>query len=92
MAVPAPADIKVRVCRILKEDFKVADGKMVDTATFRGDMARDSLDVVDLVFIVQKEFGIKARVEEYQDVKTLGRLVEHLHQKLTAMAQAAPPA
>ena len=39
-----------------------------------------------------KEFGIKAWVEEYQEVKTLVRLVDHIHKKLVAMAAAAPPA
>jgi acyl carrier protein len=92
MATPAPEEIQTRVRRILHEDFKVDPAKMLENATFRGDMAMDSLDVVDLVFFVQKEFGIKARVEEYQDVKTLGRLVDHLHKKLVAMAAAAPPA
>lgn len=92
MATPSQDEISTRVTRILQEDFKVDPQKITPSATFRGDMALDSLDVVDLVFFVQKEFQIKARVEEYQDVKTFSRLVEHLHKKILAAAAAAPPA
>jgi acyl carrier protein len=89
MSIPTPEDIATRVRRILQEDFKVDPQKVIPSATFRGDLAMDSLDVVDLVFFVQKEFQIKARVEEYQDVKTFQKLVDHLHRKLRE--GAAPP-
>ena len=90
METPTPDEITARVTRILQQDFKVDPQKITPAATFRGDMALDSLDVVDLVFFVQKEFQIKAKVEEYQDVKTLARLVDHLHKKILAAAAAAP--
>jgi|GEM_PF-136592 len=83
MPVPSPQDIGQRIQKILMEDFKVPAARINPAATFRGDLAMDSLDVVDLVFFVQKEFQIKARVEEYQDVKTVQKLVDHLHRKLT---------
>lgn len=91
MAAPSPQDIGQRISRILVEDFKVDPARITPAATFRGDLSMDSLDVVDLVFFVQKEFGVKARVEEYQDVKTFQKLVDHLHRKLTTADGAPPP-
>ncbi|MBI5497774.1 MAG: acyl carrier protein [Deltaproteobacteria bacterium] len=88
MPVPTQDEIGQRIKKILAEDFKVDPARVTPDATFRGDMAMDSLDVVDLVFFVQKEFQIKAKVEEYQDIKTFKRLVEHLHNKLQ---NPAPP-
>lgn len=88
MSAPAPSEIGQRIRRILMEDFKVPEQKILPGATFRGDLALDSLDVVDLVFFVQKEFQIKGRVEDYQDIKTFQKLVDHLHLKLQSAPQA----
>lgn len=92
MPAPSPDDIRTRISRILVEDFKIDPAKITPASTFRGDLSMDSLDVVDLVFFVQKEFQVKARVEEYQDVKTVQKLVDHLHKKLASADGTPPPA
>ena len=42
----------------------------------------DSLDFVDIVVIVEKNFGFKIKPEEMKDVKTLGQFYDYITTKV----------
>ena len=42
----------------------------------------DSLDFVDIVVIVEKNFGFKIKPEEMKDVKTLGQFYDYIAEKV----------
>ena len=52
-------------------DFKVSAAKITPEATFRGTLGLDSLDAVDLIYLVGKTFGIKARVDSFAELHTV---------------------
>ena len=54
----------------------------------RGTLMMDSLDLVDLMFFLQREFQFDARLEELRDVKSLDALVDFIVDHL-APARAA---
>lgn len=82
MTVPSKEEILTRVARILHDDFKVAEDKVTPQATFGGTFGLDSLDIVDFIFFLQKEFGIKAELEDYRDLHTVRKLVDFVHTRL----------
>ena len=75
--------IRDKLAAILIEDFAKDEATARNgRATFRGDLAMDSLDVVDLVFFIKQELGVDAKMEAYRDLHTIDKVVafvlEHL--------------
>ena len=79
-------EIRQKIADILTQDFNVPAARIADDATFRGTFGLDSLDIVDFILLLQKDFGFKAPSESYQDVQHVGMLVEFVSQKLAARA------
>jgi len=73
--------IQRRLHRILARDFARDEDLLTPEATFRGTLMMDSLDLVDLVFFIQREFGVEARMEEYREVRSLEALVSFIEDR-----------
>lgn len=57
----------------LAEEFELDLGEMTPETTLFEDMGLDSLDVVDLVIVLESAFGMKIREEEaIRNIRTLG--------------------
>lgn len=62
-----------RINSSLAEEFEFDLDKMTPETTLFEDMGLDSLDVVDLVIILETAFGMKIREEEaIRKIRTLG--------------------
>ena len=75
--------IAEKIRDILADDFKVAREKVTDDATFRGTFGLDSLDVVDFILLLQKDFGYKAPTESYQQLTCFADLVDFVSAKVS---------
>ena len=62
--------------QILEEDFKIPPAKVTPEATFRGTLGLDSLDAVDLIYLVGKSFGIKATVDNFKELHSVQKVVD----------------
>lgn len=73
MSTPRPPETEIfdRLKRILAADFAKAESLLVPQATLRGTLMMDSLDLVDLVFFLQREFAIEPRVEAVRETRSL---------------------
>ena len=67
-----------KVRDILAADFKVPAAKVTADASFRGTLGMDSLDAVDLIYLLGKEFQIKATVDQFKDLHTVQKVVDYL--------------
>jgi acyl carrier protein len=56
----------------IEEELVVGDAKLVD------DLGIESLDFVDIVVIIEKEFKFKVKREEMTDVRTLNDLYKYI--------------
>ena len=56
----------------IEEELVVGDAKLVD------DLGIESLDFVDIVVIIEKEFKFKVKREEMADVRTLNDLYKYI--------------
>ena len=78
-------DIYQRVNSIFIEEFELEPDQLVPEATLYDDLGLDSLDAVDMVVALEKEFGVKMKDEEsIRSVRTLDDLYKLL---LTIHAQ-----
>ena len=55
----ASDDIYGKVTQVLVESLNVDDGDITPTATLQGDLGAESIDFLDIVFRLEREFGIR---------------------------------
>jgi acyl carrier protein len=55
----SPAEIYRKVGRVLAESLNVDEETLTPAATLQGDLGAESIDFLDIVFRLEREFGIK---------------------------------
>lgn len=71
-----------KVCSILVDEFEIEQDKLIPTALLKQDLGIDSLDFVDIVVAIEREFGFKPVAQELKAVKTLDELYTYIEQHL----------
>ncbi|MDT8393480.1 MAG: phosphopantetheine-binding protein [Bacteroidales bacterium] len=66
----------------LIDEFEIDAALIHDDASW-SDIGIDSLDFVDIVVIIEKEFGFKLKGEDMVNVRTLGQFHELIYQRQT---------
>ncbi|HPE41027.1 MAG TPA: phosphopantetheine-binding protein [Bacteroidales bacterium] len=66
----------------LIEEIEVEENILTEDAKLKEDLGIDSLDFVDVVVIVEREFGFKIKPEEMTNVKTLGDFYDYIMTKV----------
>ena len=75
-------EIEEKVRAFLIDDLEIDEEKIKDDATLKEDMGIDSLDYVDIVVIVEKNFGFKIVPQEMASVKTLSQFYDYIQSKV----------
>lgn len=75
-------EIEEKVRAFLVDDLEIDEEKIADDARLKEDMGIDSLDFVDIVVIVEKNFGFKIKPEEMQGVITLSQFCDYIESKV----------
>lgn len=75
-------DIIEKVNAFFVEEFEISEELLTPKATLRKDLGIDSLDVVDVIVLVDREFGVKITTEELKSLVTLGDLYAFIESKL----------
>jgi acyl carrier protein len=75
-------EIEEKVKNFLIEDIEVSEAAIKPDAHLTNDLGIDSLDFVDIVVIVERNFGFKIRTEEMQGVQTLGQFCDYIESKI----------
>ena len=75
-------EIEEKVRAFLIDDLEIDEEKIFDDAKLKDDMGIDSLDYVDIVVIVEKNFGFKIKPEEMQGVTTLKQFCDYIETKV----------
>jgi len=66
----------------LIEEFEIAPEALTSEAELVKDLGIESLDFVDIVVIIEKEFGFKVKREEMIYVKTLNDMYNYIEERL----------
>ena len=64
-------EIIEKVNNLLVEEFEIAEDLLTPEASLKSDLEIDSLDFVDIVVLIDRDFGFKPKAEELKTVKTL---------------------
>ena len=75
-------EIIERIDRSIAEEFEIDPGEMKPEKTLFQDLGLDSLDIVDLVIVLETAFRFKIREEEgIQKIRTLGDIHDFVIRK-----------
>ena len=75
-------EIEEKVRNFLIDDHEFDEDKIFADAKLKDDMGIDSLDFVDIVVIVERNFGFKIKPEEMAGVTTLRQFVDYIESKV----------
>ena len=74
--------IEERIKNFLVDEMEINPAKITLDARLKEDMGIDSLEVVDTVVFVEREFSFKMKSEEFKDIKTFGQFVDYITERV----------
>ena len=75
-------EIEEKVKNFLIEELEIDEAKIFPDAKLKDDMGIDSLDFVDIVVIVERNFGFKIKAEEMVGVDTFSKFCDYIETKI----------
>ena len=70
----------------INEIYEKVDAFLIDEleidARLKEDLGIDSLEVVDVIVLVEQEFGFKMRPEQFKDLKTYGEFCHFIESQV----------
>lgn len=76
------SEIKDIVVGFLMDEFEIEENLIVDDAHLINDLGLESLDFVDIVVIIEKEFGFKVQREDMKDIRVLNDLYNYIEKNM----------
>ncbi len=77
------ADIKSQVVSIIVDKLGVEESQVTDDANFTKDLGADSLDTVELIMQLEKQFDISIEDSDAEKIQTVGDVVKFLNEKMS---------
>ena len=68
---------------ILIDEFEIEEGNINPNANILEVLKIDSLDLVDLVVLIERKFGFKVQSEDFADIKVLQDFYTYVISKVT---------
>jgi len=78
------SDIAAKVKAIIIDKLGVDESEVTNEASFTNDLGADSLDTVELIMELEKEFNISIPDEQAEQIQTVGDAVTYLDSQLGA--------
>lgn len=72
------AELIEKVNTILSEEFEVETDVMTPDANIKQTLQLDSLSIVDMVALIENEFGVKIKPAEVSTLTTFGKLYDYI--------------
>ena len=75
-------DIQEKVIAFLVDELEIEESKINGDARLKEDLGIDSLEVVDVVVLVEQEFGFKMKPEDFKTIKTFDEFCRFIVERL----------
>lgn len=76
------SEIVEKINHFLVEEFEVAPEKIVADANLRETLQLDSLDYIDLVVVIESNFGFKVKPEDFISIVTFQNFYDYVASKV----------
>lgn len=72
------SDVTARVKEIVVEKLGVDESEVTLDASFTNDLGADSLDTVELIMDLEKEFEISIPEDQTENIQTVGAAIKYI--------------
>lgn len=72
------SNIAERVTKIIVDKLGVEASEVTSSASFTNDLGADSLDTVELIMELEKEFNISIPDEQAEKIQTVNQAIEYI--------------
>ena len=72
------AEIEARVKAIIVDKLGVDESEVTPSASFTNDLGADSLDTVELIMELEKEFGMSIPDDQAENISTVKDAVDYI--------------
>ena len=72
------SEIATKVVAIVVDKLGVEESQVTPEASFTGDLGADSLDTIELIMEIEKEFGISIPDDQAEKITTVGDAISHI--------------
>lgn len=70
-----------KVKELISEQLDVKADDITEASNIQDDLGADSLDVVDLVMVLEDEFDVEIPEDQVENIKTVGDIVKFIEDK-----------
>lgn len=77
-------EIKNHVNSLLAEEFEIEESEFTPDALLKDTLRLDSINLVDLIALVQQEYKITIPVSDLPQIQTFGNLYDYIERHLPA--------
>ncbi len=67
-----------RIKKILVDLLVVDESKITENSSFLDDLGADSLDIIEMIMVLEEEFNIEIPDKDAEKMKTVGDLIKYL--------------
>lgn len=78
------SNIATRVTKIIVDKLGVDESEVTPEASFTNDLGADSLDTVELIMELEKEFDINIPDEQAENIQTVGQAIGYVEAQVQA--------
>ena len=78
----ANQELVAKINEVLAEEFEIEVEEMAPEADIKEILQLDSLSLVDMVALIESEFGVKIKGTELSSVKTFGALYSFVGERM----------
>lgn len=75
-------EIIERINAFMIEDFEVEEDTILPEADLKSTLDLDSLDYIDLVVVIEQNFGFKVKPEDFQQMTTIQDFYDYVISKV----------
>jgi acyl carrier protein len=73
--------IATEIRKLIHDKLGIGTELLTDKASFKDDLAVDSLDLIELQMEIEKQYSVNMPDEVAENLKTVGSLIEFVKQK-----------
>ncbi|HEX3079101.1 MAG TPA: acyl carrier protein [Puia sp.] len=71
----------IEIRRLIHDKLGIGTELLTDRASFKDDLAVDSLDLIELQMEIEKQYSLNIPEEEAEKLKTVGSLISFVREK-----------
>jgi acyl carrier protein len=75
-------EIVEKINQFLVEEFEVDPGKIIPEANLRETLELDSLDYIDLVVVIESNFGFKVKPEDFISIASFQDFYDYIERQV----------